>query len=249
VRFDPPFAVGRLNRRYKRFLADLETNRGDRLTVHCPNTGAMLGCDLPGSEAWYSESENPKRKYRHTLEVVVTDRGRIGVNTSRANALVREALESGVTTEFSGFQFERNEVPIPDEAGRFDLLLRDDAAQRACFVEVKNMTLCDPDGRGSFPDAVSERALKHVTALERCVAAGDRGVLVFCVQHTGILRATIADEIDPAYGRAVRTAADAGVEVIAYKCRIERDEISIERPIPVDLSDQCTRFRKLTSVS
>jgi sugar fermentation stimulation protein A len=209
----------------------------------------MIGCDEPDSEAWYSESENPKRKYRHTLEVVVTDRGRIGINTSRANALVREALQRGALEEFSGFEFERNEVAIPDEKGRFDLLLRECKTGRACFVEVKNMTLCDPDGRGSFPDAVSERALKHILALERRVRAGDRGVLVFCVQHTGIARATIADEIHPAYGCAVRAAAETGVEVFAFRCRIERDEISIERAIPVDLSDQRTLSRNLASVS
>jgi sugar fermentation stimulation protein A len=105
-------------------------------------------------------------------------------------------------------------------------------------VEVKNMTLCDETGRGSFPDAVSDRAVKHVNALARRVAAGERAALVFCAQHTGVLRATLADEIHPAYGAAVRAAAESGVEVYAFGCRIEASEIRIDSELPVDLADQ-----------
>ncbi len=249
LKFDPPFATGRLLRRYKRFLADIETTDGQHFTAHCPNTGAMSGCDTPGSEVWYSASANPKRKYQHTLEVVVTERGRIGVHTGRANGLIREAIEVGDLSEFSGFEFDRAEIQIPDEAGRFDLLLRDSETDRLCYVEVKNMTLCDSAGRGSFPDAVSERALKHVCALERRVAAGDRAALVFCVQHSGVLRATLADEVHPVYGSAVRAAAAAGVEVYAYRCCIGPGEIRVDCALPLDLVDQRESAAKSESVS
>lgn len=242
--FQPPLARGRLLRRYKRFLADLETEAGDVLTVHCPNTGAMLGCAEPGSEVWFSESSNPARKYRHTLEVVVTTHGRAGVNTARANALVREALSAGVGSSLTGFSVVRSEVPIPDESGRFDLLLGD--GERDCFVEVKNLTLCDAAGRGSFPDAVSVRAVRHVRALARRAQAGDRAVLAFCVQHTGVEYATLADEIDAEYGAAVRAAAAAGVEVLAFGCSIEPAEILVTSELPVDLSDQRSS-RKVSS--
>jgi sugar fermentation stimulation protein A len=244
--FEPALRKARLLRRYKRFLADLETGSGERLTVHCPNTGAMLGCDEPGSEAWYSESANPRRKYRHTLEVVVTGQGRVGVNTGRANTLVRDALHAGVARRLSGWQIARAEVAIPDEAGRFDLLLSDGA--RDCYVEVKNMTLCDGAGRGSFPDAVSTRAVRHVRALARRVAAGDRAVLIFCAQHTGVERATLADEIHPEYGAAVREAVATGVEVLALGCRIEPGEIRVVGELPVDLAPQCAPARKAASV-
>ena len=236
MKLDPPLARGTLLRRYKRFLADLATDAGT-LTVHCPNTGAMLGCAEPGSEAWYSRSDNPRRKYAHTLEVVVSVHGRVGVNTARANQLVRESLEARALAPFAQAGHVRAEAAIPDESGRFDFLLEDAAGGR-CWLEVKNMTLCDAEGRGSFPDAVSERAIKHVNALVRRVAAGDRAALVFCVQHSGVRRATLADEIHPAYGEAVRSAAGAGVEVHAFGCAIEPDEIRIDRPLPVDLADQ-----------
>lgn len=237
MNFTPPLARGRLIRRYKRFLADIETSDGGLLTVHCPNTGAMTGCVEPGSEAWYSRSANPRRKYPHTLEVVVSRHGRVGVNTARANGLVAEALEAGVLAPLAGAALLRAEAAIPDEAGRFDFLL-EDAAGMACWVEVKNMTLCDANGRGSFPDAVSDRALKHVQALERRVAAGERGVLLFCVQHTGVRRATLADEIHPGYGSAVRSAVRAGVEVYAFGCRMDPAEIRMDYQLPVELSDQ-----------
>ena len=233
---DPPLAVGTLVRRYKRFLADLTTPDG-LLTVHCPNTGAMLGCAEPDSEAWYSTSDNPKRKYPHTLEVVVSANGRVGVNTARANQLVAEALSAGTLAPFADMALSRAEAAIPDESGRFDFLL-ETADGNPCWIEVKNMTLCDESGRGSFPDAVSDRAVKHVKALQRRVQAGERAALVFCVQHTGVVRATLADEIHPAYGAAVREAQQAGVEVRAFGCRIERDEISIVAELPVDLADQ-----------
>ena len=250
LKFAPALSRGTLLRRYKRFLADIETPDGSCLTVHCPNTGAMTGCAEPGFEAWYSQSSNPKRKYPHTLEVIVADTGRVGVNTARANALVKESLEARLLPPFAGFGLERAEAAIPDESGRFDFLLHSDSVEVAgrnaepvdraqvCYVEVKNMTLCDGAGRGSFPDAVSERAIRHVRALQRRVQAGQRGVLLFCVRHTGITRATLADEVHPAYGEAVRAAVADGVEVYAFGARIEVDEICISAELPVDLCDQ-----------
>ena len=234
---DPPLARGILQRRYKRFLADLVTDSGESLTVHCPNTGSMLGCADPGSEVWYSTSGNPKRKYPHTLEVVLSEQGRVGVNTARANALVREALEAERLPPFAGTRLLRTEVPVPDESGRFDFLLEDGSGAR-CYLEVKNMTLCDASGRGSFPDAVSERAVRHVEALARRVAAGERGALVFCVQHSGVRRATLADHIHPGYGSAVRRAVADGVEVYAFACRLDPGEIVITAELPVDLGIQ-----------
>lgn len=233
MKFRPPLLRGRLLRRYKRFLADVETPGGEQLTLHCPNTGAMTGCTEPGSEVWFSISDNPKRKYPHTLEVVCSAHGRVGVNTARANALVEEALSEGRLPGFGQYPEIRREVAIPGDRGRFDFRLG--SPQGACWVEVKSMTLCDDDGRGAFPDAVSARALRHVAALESRLQAGDRAVLLFCVQHTGVRYATAADEIDPDYGRALRRARDLGVEVLAFGCRIEREELSLSGPVPVRL--------------
>lgn len=233
MRLSPPLAPGVLVRRYKRFLADVQLPSGVVETMHCPNTGAMTGCDLPGSECWYSRSDNPGRKYSGTLEVVVTGTGTIGVNTARANGLVKEAVLAQRLVGFESMSWQRSEVAIPDEAGRFDLLLNDQAGD--CFVEVKSVTLCDEAGLGLFPDTKSERALKHVLALQRQVDAGTGAALIFCVQHTGIQRVTTAEAIYPEYAEAVRAAQAAGVRVLAFACSIEPEEIRLTEPLPVVL--------------
>lgn len=234
MQLTPPLARGRLLRRYKRFLADVEGADG-LLTLHCPNTGAMAGCSDPGLEVWYSTSSNPARKYPHTLEVVCTARGRVGVNSARANALVAEALTAGLIDQLGGYPSRVSEARIPGAGGRFDFLL--EAPGKRCWVEVKSLTMCGDAGRGAFPDAVSERAVRHVQALEERVRQGDRAVLLFCVQHTGVQYAAAADEIHPAYGVALRAAARSGVEVIAYRCAIERDRIEVTERIAVQLEN------------
>ncbi len=230
--FDPPLEAGTLRQRYKRFLADVETAEGKVITMHCPNTGAMLGCSEPGSTVWYSASDNPRRKYRHTLEVVLTPLGRVGVNTARANALVAEALEADGIAELEGYTTIKREARIPNETGRFDFLLsRSDTPD--CYVEVKNLTLGYADGTGAFPDTKSERAVRHLQALKVRVGAGQRAVLLYCVQHSGITVATAADDIYPLYGETLREAAHAGVEILARSCRLERDEISLGHALVV----------------
>ncbi len=236
MKFDAPLVRGRLLRRYKRFLADVETSDGV-LTVHCPNTGAMTGCSDPGLEVWCSTAANPARKYPHTLEVVCTPRGRVGVNTARANALVAEALTDGRIAELAGYASVEREAPVPaparpDHRARFDFLLRDPGR---CWLEVKSLTLCHRAGRGAFPDAVSVRALRHVEALAARRRLGERAVLLFCVQHTGVRFATPADEVHPEYGAALRAASTAGVEVLAYGCRIDRTGMTVTAPLPVRL--------------
>ncbi len=236
MKFNPPLLRGTLVRRYKRFLADIETAAGAPLTIHCPNTGAMLGCAEPGSAIWYSTASNPRRKYRHTLEIVRDAHGDlIGVNTGRANALVVEALAAGLLPGLPPNAVIRREVPIPGETasgghrpGRFDLLAGD------VYVEVKSVTLKLPDS-GAFPDAVSVRATRHVNALASLAGAGRRAVLVFCVLHGGITAVRGADEIDPAYGRALRLAVAAGVRVIALRCQVTPRAIIPAGILPVNV--------------
>ncbi|MEZ5561212.1 MAG: DNA/RNA nuclease SfsA [Pseudomonadales bacterium] len=233
MNFASPLVRGRLRRRYKRFLVDVELPDGVQITAHCPNTGAMTGCTEPGLEVWLSVSASTSRKYPHTLEVVCTSAGRVGVNTARANALVAEALAAGGIPELGGYDEVRREAAIPHDRGRFDFLLRGSGAD--CWLEVKSLTLWLGDGRGAFPDARSDRALRHVEALARRSRAGDRAVLLFCVQHTGVRFATPADEVHPEYGSALRAAAGDGVEVLAYGCRIEPDAVSLCQRLPVRL--------------
>jgi len=237
MKYEPALEEGILNRRFQRFLADVTTHLGVAMTIHCPNTGAMLGCSEPGSRVWYSTSSNPRRKYPHSLEIVCNrEHHLIGVNSALANTLVEESLASGGIAELEGYRRWKREVPIPDappgHSGRFDFALYQER-EMTCFVEVKSVTLALGEGLGAFPDAPSVRAQKHVQALLRLACKGNRCVLLFCVQHTGVDRVTVADEVDPVYAKAVRTARAGGVEVLAYGTEISPLGISLTRPLPV----------------
>ncbi len=228
----PPLIEGRLIKRYKRFLADIALPDGREITAHCPNTGAMTGCAEPGWRVWLSSSDNPKRKYAQTWELVENDGGDLAcVHSVKANALVREAIEEGVIQELQGYESLKTEVKFGAENSRADLLLERPGEQ--CFVEVKSVTLKLDDGLGIFPDAVSERGRKHLRELIAVKQQGLRAVLLFCVQHSGIERVAPADSVDPRYAETFREALAAGVEVLAYRANLSVDEISLEQALPV----------------
>ncbi|WP_415890132.1 DNA/RNA nuclease SfsA [Neptuniibacter sp. SY11_33] len=223
---------GRLIKRYKRFLADVVLSDGREVTVHCPNTGSMKNCADPDSRVWVRDSGNPKRKYPLGWELVeVEGRYLACINTGLANKLIREGIEQGVIAQLQGYTDIRQEVKY-GENSRIDLLLEDEEKGRV-WVEVKNVTLLESDNWGSFPDAVTKRGAKHLQELMAMVEQGDRAVMLFCVPHTGIQQVRPADQIDPEYGRLLREAIAAGVEVIAYAADISPEQISIQREIPV----------------
>ncbi|WOX06517.1 DNA/RNA nuclease SfsA [Microbulbifer pacificus] len=230
MKFDPVLGEGLLLSRYKRFLADIQLPSGEIITIHCPNTGSMKNCWAENTPCWFSDSGNPKRKYRHTLEITTTPEGALaGVNTSRANALVEEAVRDGVIRELQGYDSLRREVKYGEENSRIDLLLSGEDGD--CYVEVKNVTLAE-GARGMFPDAVSARGAKHLRELQKLAESGVRAVLFYCVQHTGIETVEAAAEIDPTYAAALARAVDAGVEVIAYRAVLSAAEIRLGERLP-----------------
>ena len=236
MQFPEPLIPGRLVRRYKRFLADVVLDDGDEVTVHCPNTGAMLGCRDPGSRVWLSRSDSPSRKTPYTWELVETSGGvLVGIHTGRTNGLVAEALATGVVRELGGYDDIQREVRVGDAGSRLDFRL-DGGPGPPCYLEVKNVTAAVNDGVALFPDAVSTRASRHVQDLAALVGAGYRAALCFCVQREDVHEVRPADAIDPAYGKALRRAAAAGVEVMAYRCRVGPDAVALATPVPVDLA-------------
>ncbi|MBT8148069.1 MAG: DNA/RNA nuclease SfsA [Gammaproteobacteria bacterium] len=240
MEYSPPLREGILLKRYKRFLADIETDDGSQLTLHCPNTGSMLNCCEPGWRVWYSSSDNPKRKYPCTWELVENDNGAlIGINTGQANHLVAEALRAGIIAELKGYDCHKREVRFGSENSRIDFLLSgrraDEAEQSDCYLEVKSVTLGMGDGLGVFPDAVTTRGQKHLRELMQVIEQGERAVLLFCVQHSGIDQVSAADHIDADYGLLLRAAADAGVELLAYKAILSPREIRLSHRIPIAL--------------
>ena len=226
----PPLVAGTLIKRYKRFLADVTLESGEVVTVHCPNSGSMKGCAIPGSRIFLSHSPNPTRKYPFGWELVEADGFWAGINTGVPNNLVREAIENGTVAELQGYAAIRPEVPY-GEHSRIDLLLEEPGR---CFVEVKNVTLVEGN-RALFPDAVTMRGQKHLQELMRVVREGDRGVIFFTVQRGDGETVSPADAIDPEYGRLLRLAVEHGVEALAYRALVTPEEIKLIKRIPVIL--------------
>ena len=225
---------GRLIRRYKRFLADVETDSGDVITVHCPNPGSMRGCATPGAAVRCSTSDNPRRKLRHTLEMIRDGRIWVGLHTLRANQLVARALAAGAIPAFRPYTEIRSEVPVGG-GSRLDFALAGHPRDpRPAFIEVKSVTLAE-GRRARFPDSVTERGRRHAETLLQLQRAGKRAVLLFVVQRADCDSVEPADDIDPAYGKALRQAAAGGVEVLAVGARVTARSIALERTLPVRL--------------
>jgi len=225
---------GRLVRRYKRFLADVELPDGVVRTVHCPNPGSMLGTDRPGSLVRCSVSDDPRRKLSHTLEMIRVGRIFVGLHAARANPLVARALRAGAIPELRGYATTKPEVRI-DGGSRLDFALADHPRDpRRAFVEVKSVTFAE-DGIARFPDAVTTRGRRHLEDLRRLHAEGHRAVMLYVVQRADCDRVEPADDIDPDYGRALRAAAAAGVEVLAVRARVRATGLRLEAALPVDL--------------
>ena len=235
MRFPEPLIQGRLVERYKRFLADVDLSGGERVTAHCANPGAMLGLREPGSRVWLSRAANPDRKLKYNWEFVEVALGGgpdqlVGINTSRPNLLVAEALREERLEPFAGYDRVRAEVKYGRNS-RIDFLLESDGSP-PCYLEVKNCHMMREAGLAEFPDCTAARSAKHLRELSDMVAAGARAALVYVIQMQAE-RFDVARDIDPAYDAAFRAALAAGVESYAYICRITPDAVEIDRQVPI----------------
>jgi sugar fermentation stimulation protein A len=235
MRFPSPLVEGRLVLRYKRFLADVDLDTGERVTAHCANPGAMLGLAEPGRRVFLSRSTNPLRKLGHSWELVdIAKAGEaprlVGINTARPNVLVAEALAAGRIAPLAGYERVRPEVKY-GRSSRVDFLL-EAQGRPPCYLEVKNCHLMREHGLAEFPDCVAARSARHMDELAGMVGAGARAVLVFVIQMAAE-RFDVARDIDPAYDAAFRRALAAGVEAYAYVCRVTREEVAVEREVEI----------------
>ncbi|PKG79955.1 DNA/RNA nuclease SfsA [Shewanella sp. Actino-trap-3] len=232
MKFTPELESGVLIKRYKRFLADIMLPNGQAITIYCPNTGSMKNCLFPSEKVWFSTSDNPKRKYAHTWEIMQTDQQQlIGINTNRANALAEEAIHKQVITELQGYDKLKREVKYGNENSRIDILLTSQNRPE-CYIEVKSCTLLEGQ-EGYFPDAVTTRGQKHLRELSHMVALGHRAILLFVVQHSGITSVRPARHIDPQYADLLQQAVSNGVEVLAYKTQCSSQGSLITTPCKV----------------
>ena len=224
-----------LLRRYKRFLADVELADGSVITAHVANPGAMIGLQAAGARVWLSKSPSKTRKLPFSWELIEADFGNgpelVGVNTMHPNAIVAEALAANAIPELAGYDTIRREVKY-GAASRVDFLL-EHPSRPPCYVEVKNVHMMRQPSLAEFPDSVTARGARHLDELAAMVATGARAVMLFVVQIGSSTAFALARDIDPAYGRAFDKARAAGVEAIAYTCRIDHDGIVLAGRVPI----------------
>lgn len=233
MHFPTPLIPATLVRRYKRFLADVVLHDGAEVTVHVPNSGAMLGIDAPGSRVWLSRSPNPARKLACTLEMVEADGTLVGCNTGHPNRLAEEAIRAGTIPQLSGYATLRREVKYGVNS-RIDILLEDAERGRA-YVEVKNVHLMRSPGIAEFPDCVTSRGAKHLLELAAMVREGHRAVMLYLVQRADCDQFRLAGDIDPTYARGLAQALSSGVEALCHACKVTPDGITVDRRLPLVL--------------
>lgn len=219
---------GRFVKRYKRFFAEIESARGT-ITAHVPNTGSLKSCLKEGASCRYLWNDDPKRKLKATLEMIQTPQSWVGVNTARANQLVKLALAQKLIPAWSEYPFNKPEFKINAQT-RLDFVLwkfgeeapkmlpesevgvQDGLQKELHFIEVKSVTYAS-DGTALFPDAETLRGQKHLRELMELKQKGFSVELCFVIQRMDTTCFQSADDIDPAYGALLRQAAQAGVRV------------------------------------
>jgi sugar fermentation stimulation protein A len=231
----PTLTNGRILRRYKRFLADVELDNGQTVTAHCANTGSMRSCWEPGARVQLSYTDNPRRKLAWTLERVDMGAGWIGVHTGRTNPVIAEALARDTIEALTGYGKMRGEVTY-DAPGhprcRFDFFLSE-GNRSAAWVEVKNVTLLEA-GCLKFPDAVTERGRKHLENLAEARREGYRAIMIYALNRPEGDCFAPADEIDPAYGTTLRRVIrEAGVEALALRIRHDEEGLHLAGPVEI----------------
>ncbi len=234
MRFAEPLIEGRLVRRYKRFLADIELPSRAVVTAHCANPGSMMGLAAPGNRVFLSRAGKPGRKLAYSWELVEVDFGwkgpqLVAVNTGNPNRLAVEAIADGLIPALAGYDPPRREVKY-GKASRVDLLLEAQGRPK-CYVEVKNVHLMRRPGLAEFPDSVTARGAKHLEELGDMVEGGHRAVMLFVVQMDAA-RLSLAGDIDATYFRAWRRAAGRGVETEVISCRVTADGVAAGGQIP-----------------
>ncbi len=203
---------------------------GRRVTAHCANTGSMAGLLHVDAPVLLSRSHDPRRRLPYSWEMVFIDGVWVGVYPHRANQLVREALETGAIPELRGYDTIRREVTFGSRS-RLDFLLGKADGSR-CYMEVKSVSL-RREGMACFPDAVSERGVRHLLALRQAVAAGHRAVSLHVVQRPDCRAFRPAAEIDADYAATLKRVAGAGVEILAHACHTGPEGLFLKQPLPV----------------
>ena len=217
---------GRFLRRPNRFIAHVEI-AGEEQVVHVKNTGRCRELLQPGAEVWCEKSGNPKRKTQYDLITVRKGDRLINMDSQAPNIAAGEWLRGGGLGEIENLKAESFHGD-----SRFDFSFTKDGKQ--CFLEVKGVTL-ENDGVCAFPDAPTERGVKHLRGLTKLAKEGYGAFVLFVIQMPDVKYLHPNDGTDPAFGAALREAAENGVTVLAMDCAVTEDTMEIRLPVLVKL--------------
>ena len=229
MKFTKSLLKGKLVKRYKRFFTDVKLNK-EIIVAHCPNTGSMMSLLDEGNEVFVSKNDNPKRKLKYTLEIIKVKKNLVGVNTHFANKIAFHGLSNNLIKEIKNNDKIKPEVFF-DKETRFDFLLEKN--DQKIFVEVKNVTLSRNDKIAEFPDSITSRGSKHLRTLIKATKKGYKTYLLFLIQIQDVESFKIAKDIDKEYYENYKLAIKAGVNFLAYRCKINTKEIKIEKKIKI----------------
>jgi len=229
MKFTKSLIKGKFIKRYKRFFVDVKLNK-ETVIAHCPNTGSMMGLLDEGNEVLISKNNDPKRKLKYTLEIIMVKKKLVGVNTHFANKIAYHGLSNNLIKEVANNDIIKPEVFFNKET-RFDFLIEKN--KQKIFVEVKNVTLFRNKKTAEFPDAVTTRGSKHLKMLIEATKKGYKSYLLFLIQIQGVEHFKIAKDIDKEYYENYLLAKKAGVNFLAYRCNINSKEIKIEKKIKI----------------
>ncbi len=227
MEFTKSLIKGKLIKRYKRFFVDVKLNK-EIVTAHCPNTGSMKGLLDEGNDVYLLKNNDPKRKLKYGLEIIKAQKNLVGVNTHMANKIVNHGLRNNLIKELKDSDKVKAEVFFNKET-RFDFLL--EKKKQKSFIEVKNVTLFRDKKTAEFPDAITSRGSKHLLTLIDAIKKGYKTYLIFLVQIQNMEYFKIAKDIDSEYYENYLKAKKAGVNFLAYRCKISSKEIFIDKKI------------------
>ena len=225
--FENELIAGVLIKRYKRFFVDIKV-KNKVITAHCPNTGSMMGLLKKGNKVWFTESNDKKRKLKYTLQIIEVNGNKVGVNTHLTNKIFYEALLDGqiIDIKKSDILFKEKKF---NQNTRFDFFIKKN--EKGVFIEVKNVTLSRIKNIAEFPDAVTERGLKHLNELIEAKNRGFDIYLAFIIQREDCKKFKIAEDIDPKYKKLLTFALKNKLKVICYDCKFSSKGIIINNKV------------------
>ena len=227
MKFKERLLQGTLVKRYKRFFVDIKY-KNEIIVCHCPNSGSMMGLLNRGNKVWFSETSNPNRKLKYTLEIIEIRKKMVGINTLFTNKIVLEALSHRKINSLVKFNNIKSEAKFSDNT-RFDFFLSNN--NEKCFLEVKNVTLLREKKIAEFPDAITSRGTKHLEELCNAKKMGYQSYILYLIQREDCDSFKIAKNIDEEYEIAFSKALKSGVKVLCYDCKLNNGEIKLNKQI------------------